>query len=269
MRRLGPAGRTTPRWQPPPGYTIATRGVHLKCHKGYFFVRAQTLLPDGTIRKQEFSFDKYGETRARRLAAAARKTQWREREAHLKAHPKLPREFTPKPMHPPNMYGILRVNGKRRGKSVHGGMWDVMIQRNKVLYNRSFSDAVHGGKAAALRKAQAFRDWIIRTVPPVPKRVRNQQLISTNTSGVAGVGRRVAHGRKHGPHGYAVYVARTQLPDGRVVTQSFGIPKYGEAEAFLITHKPQPVLRGDKAAVAYAGRHTPDGARARRDRNVC
>lgn len=128
--------------------------------------------------------------------------------------------------HPPEMYGIYRA--KTTGRISGAGnswTWRVMISRDrKWVCNKSFADIRYGGERQALDAAIAYRDEILKRVPPVPSLTRNQRLRRNNTSGVAGVCRDYHRG-------YAFYLAQTMLPDGTRLRRSFGIAKYGEERA--------------------------------------
>lgn len=128
--------------------------------------------------------------------------------------------------HPPELYGIYRA--KTTGRINDAGnswTWRVMISRDrKWICNKSFADVKYGGERQAFDAAVAYRDEILKHVPPVPVVVRNQRLRRNNTSGVAGVCR-------DSHRGYAFYLAQTMLPDGKRLRRSFGIAKHGEERA--------------------------------------
>lgn len=137
-----------------------------------------------------------------------------------------PRPASSKFFHPPELYGIYRAKTTGRISSAgNSWTWRVMISRDrKWVCNKSFADVRYGGERQALDAAIAYRDEILKHVPPVPNLTRNQRLRRNNTSGVAGVCRDYHRG-------YAFYLAQTMLPDGTRLRRSFGIAKYGEERA--------------------------------------
>lgn len=110
-----------------------------------------------------------------------------------------------------------------RAKSGNIWAWHVSIQRQGRSIKRNFSFIQHGGQAAALLVAVAYRDENIRLHPPMTKLQFRTTLRSTNTSGIAGV-KRVQ--RKN----YAIWEARTRLP-GRYLSKNFSVAVYGEEDA--------------------------------------
>ena len=105
----------------------------------------------------------------------------------------------------------------------HG--WWVRFQRSteagtKRVVSKMFSDAVHGGKAKALRAAIAWRNQTAATIRPA-RRTR----IRTGSGYV----KRVLIARRVGIA--PVYMAWIRLPNGRAASTSFSIEKWGAQEA--------------------------------------
>lgn len=125
---------------------------------------------------------------------------------------------------PPELYGITRsFHAKTKTWA-----WKVAITRKgKKVALKNFADIVHGGEEKALAAAMAYRDKAMADHPPMSKIELCQKVRSTNTSGIAGVFRRQIS------ENYAFWAARTQLPDGRILSRKFSINQYGEDGAKL------------------------------------
>ena len=63
------------------------------------------------------------------------------------------------------------------------------MSRQGVHIKRTFSDAIYGGELASLTMAKAYRDALIRLIPPQSQRQRSSRLNSRNLSGISGVSR--------------------------------------------------------------------------------
>ena len=74
--------------------------------------------------------------------------------------------------------------------------FEVSIVRNGNRYFKQFGRASYGSEAQALLQAQDWRDGIVRSVPPVPRRTRAEKLRVNNTTGVSGVFAQVASSGK-------------------------------------------------------------------------
>ncbi len=114
---------------------------------------------------------------------------------------------------PAAMYGITR--GARS--------WKVTLTRNAVVFFKQFGFRMHQGEAAALLRAQAWRDEVIKKHPPTPRREMAQILRSNNTSGIPGVW------CKTGPDGNPQYwIAETRIAPGKKLTKCFSVGRYGK-----------------------------------------
>ena len=101
-----------------------------------------------------------------------------------------------------------------------------MITRRGVKVSpRNFADIKFGGKEKSLVEAKKHRDWVLKQYPPTSKVDLCMQVRATNTSGIAGVHRRQRS------EAYAFWEARTQLPDGAILTKKFSTGVYGEEVA--------------------------------------
>ena len=114
-----------------------------------------------------------------------------------------------------DMYGIR----------VRSGHCQVCLKRNGVDFYKNFGFNTWGGRDAALMHAIAWRDEIVRLHPPLLRREKAQRLISTNTSGIAGVFTMKYKGV------VMMWGARTTIGSHKTVTKAFSIRRYGEQPA--------------------------------------
>lgn len=111
---------------------------------------------------------------------------------------------------------------------------DVVITRNGMAFNKSFSENRYGGEHETMRLARAWRDAIVAEHPPMSLAEHCAILRSNNTSGVSGV-RRAApmpldeNGDVIGC--YPCWVADIPLGNGKSRNRTFSVNKYGEEGA--------------------------------------
>jgi hypothetical protein len=104
-----------------------------------------------------------------------------------------------------------------------GNAWCVWLKRQGHLIYRRFADADFGSSEAAYALARAYRDAVLKVLPPVTNRDIAVRLRKTNTSGISGV--------------RYVETADGGAWDGTLQTgeilkmKLFKIARYGEAEA--------------------------------------
>jgi len=140
---------------------------------------------------------------------------------------------------------ITRVDTDSNGTHA----WRVTIQRRNEIVVRPFSDGVHGGKAKALKAAQAFRDEMLGEMhsPDFVVWRRNRKRVN-NTSGVVGVGRYVS---RHVHEGRVIERPSWQAfwtdESGRRVSRKFSVAVHGEKQARLLAIECR--RRGTRAAV--------------------
>ena len=112
------------------------------------------------------------------------------------------------------MYGITR--------SSHLNAWKVQLTREAVVFYKAFSFSTHGGEAAALARAQLWRDEVVRTHPPVSRRHRANIVRRNNKSGIPGVTFTV------GPEGEPVsWYAKTYLGPSTILRKTFSLRRWG------------------------------------------
>lgn len=157
----------------------------------------------------------------------------------------MPRAARNKPAthRPAAMYGITR--------GVGSDYWKVAIQRNGVAFSKSFSFSVQGGEKAALMRAQAWRDEMVKAHPPASRRQRAQTLRRNSTSGLTGVTCTL------GPDGKpTAWIAKTHLAPGKILGKYFSVGRYG-ADA-----KPLAIAEREKQLQQMVGLSIPHPAEA-------
>ena len=123
----------------------------------------------------------------------------------------------------PEYYGIVRSRDSKTGEP----RWMVSIRRKGTSYTKTFQDNAHGGEAAALAKAQAYRDALLVQFEPETQLDYRQIIRSTNHTGVPGVYR----GKNR--NGSIYYAAYANMPDGKRHSKSFTVnSERSEATAF-------------------------------------
>ncbi|WP_295981077.1 AP2 domain-containing protein [uncultured Variovorax sp.] len=122
--------------------------------------------------------------------------------------------------------------------------YEVSIVRNGKRYFQQFGRASYGGDAQALRQAQEWRDGVVRSVPPVPRRTRAEKLRINNTTGVSGVFCQVAPGGK-----VRAWVAKTYIGQDEILRTDFPVNTMGEAaQALAIEERARQLERMDGLA---------------------
>jgi hypothetical protein len=93
-------------------------------------------------------------------------------------------------LHPPNddaemesVTGITRIDHEASSTKA----WHVALNRASGRLDRTFSDGVYGGKAAAYRAAIDWRDQAVAKSPLMPRIERVSAIRKNNQSGVSGV----------------------------------------------------------------------------------
>lgn len=115
---------------------------------------------------------------------------------------------------PVDMYGI----------SPRPWGFEVSLVRNGVRYARLFGHASYGGPQQALRRAQAWRDTIVKEHPPVARKDRAQTLRSNNKTGEPGVFSRLSAQGKP-----VAWLAKTYLGNEEILRAEFDLADWGPA----------------------------------------
>ncbi|MCW5596564.1 MAG: AP2 domain-containing protein [Rhodocyclaceae bacterium] len=122
------------------------------------------------------------------------------------------------------MYAISRIEAKP-------GIWcwSVNFRRRGKPHYKSFYDLQLGGSKKALAAAVEWRDSKLTKTHALSKREFHQLVRTNNQSGVAGV-QFICPSRQ--PLGS--WQARLKLPDGKELTRTFAVKRYGYDEAFRL-----------------------------------
>ena len=118
-------------------------------------------------------------------------------------------------------YGISRLKAAK-----NAWRWVVHLGRSGKLVSKGFPDLKLGGKGAALAAALKWRDEMART-NVLTYREFHAQKRSNNTSGTPGV-----HRVKLPAQPLGSWQAKIKLADGRKITKTFAIKKFGEKDAY-------------------------------------
>lgn len=105
--------------------------------------------------------------------------------------------------------------------------WAVHFRRRGRLHYRRFYEPKYGGPRKALHAAIRWRDRELARAKALTFREFHQQRRSNNRSGVPGV-----HFLRSERQPQGVWQAKIKLPDGRKITKSFSIRKFGRRKAF-------------------------------------
>jgi hypothetical protein len=119
--------------------------------------------------------------------------------------------------------------------------WRAQFRRSGRVYTKDFTDAAHGGKTAAMRKAMALREQLLGRLP-VRSAIKSYD--SRNKTGVVGV--QVREDRRAGARGR--YYCATWSKAGRRFKRMFSVAQYGEAKARALAidtrrHAVEEILR--------------------------
>lgn len=125
------------------------------------------------------------------------------------------------------MYAISRIESKP-------GIWcwAVNFRRRGKAHYKSFYDLQLGGSRKALAAAIQWRDSQLTKTQALSKREFHQLVRTNNQSGVSGV---QFIQPKTQPLGS--WQARLKLPDGKEMTRTFAVQRYGYDAAFRLAVK--------------------------------
>lgn len=102
--------------------------------------------------------------------------------------------------------------------------FEVSLVRNGIRHHKLFGKASYGSVEQALLHAQDWRDFIVRSVPPVERRVRAQKPRANNTTGVPGVFHQIAAGGK-----VRGWMAKTYIAQDEILRADFPVDGLGDA----------------------------------------
>lgn len=117
--------------------------------------------------------------------------------------------------------------------------FEVSIVRGGVRHHRLFGKASYGGMEQALLHAQDWRDFIVRSVPPTPRRARAEKRRANNSTGVPGVFHHLA------PDGRVrAWMAKTYIAQDEILRTDFPVAGLGKAaQALAIQERAQQLNR--------------------------
>ena len=147
-----------------------------------------------------------------------------------------------------NAYCIVRIDGSTSEKESLAPRWVVNIKRHGQLFARNFQDGTYGGKQAAWLMAEAYRDALIRLVPPYTRRELKAMTRVSNKSGTTGVSALVRKGR--------IQAWRANLSvSGVTHSRYFSVKEHGDqAKALAIAARQELVdAHPDKFATFHEG----------------
>lgn len=105
--------------------------------------------------------------------------------------------------------------------------FEVSLVRNGERHHKQFGKASYGSEDQALLQAQDWRDHIVRSVPPVPRRARAEKP-RANSTGVPGVFHRITPGgRVRG------WLAKTYVAPDEILRADFPVEGLGNAAKTL------------------------------------
>lgn len=159
-----------------------------------------------------------------------------------------------------NRYGICRQRSVVRGKAFYA--WFVSITRQGKAYQRAFAFITYGGELPALKIATAYRDALMRLIPPETTNTLHVVPTARNRSSIPGVFR-----AKNGSKLQWVAAVRTQE---RVRRKKFSIQLYGEEGAkqrAIVAH--QELLKDVENRFRAQNQHALEIANASFDPAVC
>ena len=112
--------------------------------------------------------------------------------------------------------------------------WRVTVQRRKQIFERDFSDWLHGGRQPAFQAAQVYREKLVKAYPPLNKAAYCAIRKKNNRSGISGLTRVDTWEMYKGLRFRRLYWD-AQWPIGHRKAQhkKFSITKYGEEDAYL------------------------------------
>lgn len=148
-----------------------------------------------------------------------------------------PRADSERRFHSEEMYAIHRVDTSRHRQNA----WLVHLTRGGKTIQMTFSDVTYGGKKQALEVAQAYRDAVLRVVPPLTNQDMRMLVRKNRSEGSSVPG--VYYKAPDEKHKSAIWIARIELTvedhgataSGRrkrkSMTRTFNVNKYGYEEA--------------------------------------
>ena len=130
------------------------------------------------------------------------------------------------------MYAIRRYRA-----GINAWCWQVNFKRRGKTYSTVFYDIACGGSKKAKAEAVAWRDRQLAKVKALTLLEFHQQNRSNNVSGVSGV-----HFYKTVRQPLGGWQAKITFYDGKSMTKTFSVRKFGRREAFRLAVAARSVL---------------------------
>jgi len=116
--------------------------------------------------------------------------------------------------------------------------FEVSLVRNGVRHHKLFGKASYGSLEQALLHAQDWRDFIVKSVPPVARRARAEKPRVNNTTGMPGVFHHLApNGKVRG------WMAKTYIAPGEILRTDFPVDGLGDAAYALAVRERERQLK--------------------------
>lgn len=135
------------------------------------------------------------------------------------------------------LYAISRVTADRHGQNA----WLVNLSRGGRTFQMTFSDGTYGGQNQALTVATAYRDAVLKVVPPLTNKDMRMRVRRNRSEGSVLPG---VYYNKPGEHSKdGAWIARIELRaeeagrnstakrSRRALTRTFNVGKYGYDQA--------------------------------------
>ena len=102
--------------------------------------------------------------------------------------------------------------------------FEVSVSRERTRHLKLFGIAQWGSAQEALRQARAWRDTIVKSIPPAERRTRAEKVRCTNTTGTPGVTQLL---RADGS--VLAWRAHTNIGQGEILRAYFSVNVHGES----------------------------------------
>lgn len=109
--------------------------------------------------------------------------------------------------------------------------WWVRIERVGFFRRQLFSDSEFGGKRAALKAAEKYRDWLIARAPESKKGAHTADVLLNRQGNLKRIERLVYSRGNRKPYYVEAWVAWIKVSPYRLASTNWSIEKWGVREA--------------------------------------